>query len=404
MALHWDPTYVLQLWTDGRCVGHAPSKGRKCRMPIPYDNVKRLLVELAEQQPDADLLEPKLKCLAHYGLCIRFHQYQIDDMVRKWSAMLRAAYPPRPLVQSSRHSATSRTSTRTSSTIVSSRSSSPVISTSISLNDRIVAPRLQDTSRAAQRRLDSLRYISPPASPSPSISRVSTSDISTIRLSRSSTTQSTIAPRVQPSTLPAPRHRAPSPPTTPEVPSTPVVTQSSAVDTTPTIPSPPTTPTTQSPATTRRCASKHVRRLPLDEECPICYDDVPLSECNASELVWCRSGCGRTVHKSCFDVWRAERGSTQPLVCMVCRASWAEECDCCTISHVCRREVSGNCSVCQEDLKEDDGEHALSWCKAGCGRSVHQDCFESWRKECVGSGRAATCTDCRTVWVDECEC
>jgi hypothetical protein len=88
---------------------------------------------------------------------------------------------------------------------------------------------------------------------------------------------------------------------------------------------------------------------------------------------------------------------------MVCRGVWDDDCECeCEsgVSHVRRRSVEGDCSVCREDLKE--GETV--WCKAGCGKSVHEKCFEGWRREREGRGREATCTDCRAVWVDECAC
>ncbi|KAH8723779.1 hypothetical protein GQ44DRAFT_619687, partial [Phaeosphaeriaceae sp. PMI808] len=93
----WSPEDVLQLCDDGRCVGYAPSKRRKCMMRISYGNemeCQYLISEMAEEQPNADLLEPKLRRLAQHGLCVQFHQNQVDDMVRKWSLRIRTAYPP----------------------------------------------------------------------------------------------------------------------------------------------------------------------------------------------------------------------------------------------------------------------------------------------------------------------
>jgi hypothetical protein len=85
------------------------------------------------------------------------------------------------------------------------------------------------------------------------------------------------------------------------------------------------TPTTTQP---RHCTRNHVRRLPLNGICPICHEDELLSACDASKLVWCRSGCGRTIHKECMLGWIAQCGINRRQVnCPVCRGGW-DECDC----------------------------------------------------------------------------
>jgi hypothetical protein len=91
----WDPESVLKLSLDGRCVGFAPSKRRKCRMPIPHNayRVETLLNDLAAQHPDPEELRPKLRRLAEHGLCMQFHQYQVDVMVNRWTRSLNEAFP-----------------------------------------------------------------------------------------------------------------------------------------------------------------------------------------------------------------------------------------------------------------------------------------------------------------------
>jgi hypothetical protein len=154
----------------------------------------------------------------------------------------------------------------------------------------------------------------------------------------------------------------------------------------------------------RRCTRTHVRRLPIEDECPICHDEEALlSGCNASELVWCRSGCGRTLHKSCMSAWTAQCSvDRRPPNCAVCRGRWDDKCDCEGCSHVARQPVTGECAVCLEDML--DGEGATAWCKDGCGKSVHKECFDGWKTHCVAAGRDVMCVSCQTAWNDGCAC
>ncbi|XPT04536.1 hypothetical protein M3J09_013612 [Ascochyta lentis] len=112
----WEPQQVLGLHDDGRCVGHAPSMGRKCRNPINKVNLSifdNIVNELSLQPLDAALLRPDLERLARRGLCLRNHQGQVDDMVRKWVQKIKDAVCR--LIPSARRTATdtqSRTDTR----------------------------------------------------------------------------------------------------------------------------------------------------------------------------------------------------------------------------------------------------------------------------------------------------
>ncbi|KAH9862739.1 hypothetical protein J1614_010832 [Plenodomus biglobosus] len=168
-------------------------------------------------------------------------------------------------------------------------------------------------------------------------------------------------------------------------------------------------PTTQS-ALPQFCTRTHVHRRPLDEECPICYDSAQLSTCEPTELVWCRSGCGRSIHKSCFGAWRTQcEKDGRDLTCSICRTDWASDCGCtgCTAVHARRRVVAGACPICQEDIGTSEDQISrdvkaspLTWCDSGCGESVHASCFTFWQAECVENGRGATCVTCRAVWRD----
>lgn len=306
MSQQWSPTEILQLCNDGRCVGYAPSKGRKCQMPIRYDNLKRVnsfVTEIATQEPDAQHLRPKLLRMAQYGLCMRYHQYQVDDMVDKWTSRIRRAFPPvaahhshRNIERSAISSRASSVQTRSTSSVASSVPDHSEIQT---LQETIAA--MQETIRVAQRQLERLQYAP--------LSRVSTDDISTLRLSRSSTIQSVATARSE-----SVRPVAPSPPVRTVQAQPPAMAR--VIEQT-------------SGSVAGRCTRAHVRRLPLDEECAICYDDVPLSRCESSTLVWCKSGCGRSVHRECFEAWETSCAQeSRAATCTHCRTRWEDGCAC----------------------------------------------------------------------------
>jgi hypothetical protein len=432
MAQRWNPKDVLQLCSDGRCVGHAPSKGRKCMMPIRQDNIRQreaISEDLARQQPDAALLSPTLRRLAGHGLCVKFHQDQVDEMVRKWTVRLRTAFP-RGVVE------------HVTPTIVPTRNSRRSTTTEIAASPELdEAQRLRECIAAMQERLDLLQSVPSVENPSPTVSPAS-SAVSSRTVSRSSTPPLTAVSSRTVSNSPTPQS-SPPPQAPSSVPATITVGQPARrrvrnlpnwltspdlqvnrmdAQTRPALPlrGSASTSAAQQPmpptAATRHCSLTHVRRLPYEEECHICCDETPLSACAPPDLVWCRSGCGRTVHKVCFDRWIESQTRSNPLrqpTCTICRTSWGEACDClegCSDVHVRRKRVNGNCSVCQEDLRgrqNGTGEWSmpkLLWCKDGCGGNVHEACFAPWRNACSGEEREATCTLCRAEWVDRCEC
>lgn len=78
-------------------------------------------------------------------------------------------------------------------------------------------------------------------------------------------------------------------------------------------------------------------------------------------------------------------------------------------THVPRREPDLECPICKEAF-ENGSE--MTWCKGGCGRSMHAECVELWRESRMEEWFAEddmeqdlvfTCALCRTEWVD-CEC
>lgn len=74
----------------------------------------------------------------------------------------------------------------------------------------------------------------------------------------------------------------------------------------------------------------------------------------------------------------------------------------CTAVHVAKKPADHPCAFCTIDIQE-DGQEELSWCKAGCGRSVHTACMDEWWANTV-KGWRFKCPDCRAEWAPDCGC
>jgi len=476
----WDPQAVLKLSLDSRCVGWAPSRGRKCRMPIRQDNAHRvemLVVNLATQSPDPERLRPKLQRLAEHGLCVRFHQYQVDEMLDRWIKRMWEAFPRHDRVDGRVDATSERVRQRPGSamgklstahhTAQPSNNVSVFATSEAELAARAEVAALQESLRDAERRIEELTVrragIESMAQLESRLSRLTTSIdpplsssqppnvLSNLRLRRS------FAP-IRP-VLTAASGRETSPTTAgARPPSSDSSSDSSSEASSPVVPHPPymmrrlarhaRRPTaagreplssasssessgevpgqmfseTSSEASsvtvpevspgfttpTPRCARSHARRLPFDDECPICQEGDLLSQYDRSEVVWCESTCGRTLHKTCFEDWRKQcfidhRGFT----CPVCRGDWEERsCEACDLMQVRRQKIEGDCAICCHAMQGDapEGREDLVWCKNSCGQNVHRECFNSWKEHCdAARGKVATCVHCRTSWRRE-EC
>lgn len=86
----WSPAEILDLDPNSSaftCVGHAPSKGRRCRNAIACVNRQegaKILLQMSRLDPHSQRLDDKLSELASRLLCRRWHQNQVADMKRKW--------------------------------------------------------------------------------------------------------------------------------------------------------------------------------------------------------------------------------------------------------------------------------------------------------------------------------
>jgi len=63
-----------------------------------------------------------------------------------------------------------------------------------------------------------------------------------------------------------------------------------------------------------------VEQRSTDNECPVCLDELE----NGIELVYCKSSCGNSIHKLCFEMWDKAQYETR---CVFCRAVWMPNID-----------------------------------------------------------------------------
>jgi hypothetical protein len=59
-----------------------------------------------------------------------------------------------------------------------------------------------------------------------------------------------------------------------------------------------------------------------DDDCPVCYE--AFVETKKEPIIWCRAGCGKSVHKSCFLKWSQSiaKNSNKSVGCVYCRTEW----------------------------------------------------------------------------------
>ena len=55
----------------------------------------------------------------------------------------------------------------------------------------------------------------------------------------------------------------------------------------------------------------------FDDICPICLDDIPN---NNNNVDYCKYGCGKSVHKLCFNILTKNMGTQN---CLFCRSKWS---------------------------------------------------------------------------------
>ena len=64
--------------------------------------------------------------------------------------------------------------------------------------------------------------------------------------------------------------------------------------------------------------------------------------------------------------------------------------------HVRRLEPNEDCAICS-DLLSTKPASDLAWCSSGCGKSVHEACFNKSQASCLNSGKTPTCMLSKSV-------
>eukprot|EP01083_Nonionella_stella_P103312 294905_1 len=66
------------------------------------------------------------------------------------------------------------------------------------------------------------------------------------------------------------------------------------------------------------------RRPIKDEKCCVCYDD--LDEGDISNIVFCKSRCGKNIHSRCMEVWaQTKRENNREITCPHCRTPCGDD-------------------------------------------------------------------------------
>jgi hypothetical protein len=314
----WDAKTVLSIVNLARgtitCVGYAPSRGRRCQNPISEANrtaIIAVLNDLATEYPSTRRMRADLWKIAEMGLCKRNHQNQVDNVVEKWSDSLRhekqrlrnsGINPPQERSRQPsgvENHTSNRGSTFSNHTPSSQASSHNHVELANQIRGLLVRRR-SDIPSSIRREIERIcsaaeRSPSPPlvSSESPDSeswrdsAASSDSEETTANDSSSEETES----RASASTLSSARSSTSLSSSSNFVPSLSTASSSTFVD------------QSSSNRPERRCRLRHVRRRPLAENCAICTDACDTTR--PTTLVWCKTECGRSVHRECFETWQA---------------------------------------------------------------------------------------------------
>ena len=98
----WDPSKTLGIINMASgyecitCIGHAPSKRRRCQNPIRKDNkefIMQTLSDIAYLRPDSPAVLSRLREIVGPALCVRYHQNQADTVIASWQSTLQQLKP-----------------------------------------------------------------------------------------------------------------------------------------------------------------------------------------------------------------------------------------------------------------------------------------------------------------------
>lgn len=435
---YWSPVKVLGIEDHSTCVGHAPSKGRKCQNPIKAANRQwglKILSTMSGHDPSTTNMKPYLEELAPTILCQRNHQGQAGVMIDRWLSSIarlqirlsdlvledsitesrlpsrRRTHADAPIINEPQMFATSTiepTASDTTSTTTTARTpTSQIVSQTrhIAIAARPIAPlRVRPRQFSARTSVGSTPPADPqnlqPGNPPPqvqdAVDRFETSTDSealpiqetlptpetTVALGSETLREAVVEARVAFETASEHASEQPAPVLTPESDPEPApepaIEQESANRT--------TSPVPIADPSTEEQDHHEVSPLPNLDECSICYESLPAN-------VGVSSHCGHSFHAGCINTWFNVPGSpARARACPYCRSHWR------------RQDVEGICSICQDALHDDtepdaDASGRLVWCKSSCGHNFHLGCMHSWLAVSDMNQNSGTCPDCRAEWV-----
>jgi hypothetical protein len=261
---------------DFTCIGFAPSQKRRCRNPIAAHNQKaarEILNQLSRMHPldVSDTETSKLKTAVRYALCRRYHQDQVDEVVREWKEILRAEATRQPgwrRVESSEERVASRNHRRLPS------HDGPVMGPLLTFPSTSSSTRSRSGSQQPRQRNSRHNGVND------RLSHV-IDDMEDVRTMTYLT-----------ETIHEPRRQAPSAPASVEEEEQQLPVRAPELQ----------QQSVSKPARQQTCSVTHMLRRSVDEDCIICT--MPMVNCLLSELVWCKKSCGRSMHKDCFKTMR----------------------------------------------------------------------------------------------------
>ena len=344
----WNAFHTLQVdpVKEHHCIGYAPSQGRRCRNPIKRDNTTlafKLLNDLGSMDPTSSQTETKLDRLASACLCVRNHQDQKMDFVKKWKSImlsleLEERTPSARTVQTvetqiQRMEDVQTAQPRHIANLEPARPRESGYPASIQMPNRsnvVTRPtthnRVGDrlTSEYIRRAIQSIEIpstVEAPishterqprmVSPSHSINRrrvASGTGLRDVAMSSPTSPQTDDRTRIAAAagSTQLDRHETARNDTISE--SIPV----EAISGMPTMP------------TSRPCSEIHAARKPLTEHCDICYVQMTTTDA----LVYCKAECGYNFHIACLRDWLARQAlENRRPTCPYCRAPWTAPCE-----------------------------------------------------------------------------
>jgi hypothetical protein len=298
----WDPYTTLQLFNEdsrsSTCIGWAPSQRRRCRNPTNascrYD-AALLLEEISEIEPNFDLLKSKLRLLARYCMCKRWHTNtdQVEGVLSDWKYLIKAEQR-RLYSKSISKIQPSSSRVRPSQSQNRKYNSKPSITTYHQTSASSASYRRRDSTisrlikieealklaKSSQR--NSLDHIDDGSEEESEDSEDSDDDLVSVISAEHEA-----------------EHEAeqdnPLPTVTSSASNTEVLSVALATNLGPLLTNVPVL--TNAPVIP--CQGHHVARRQLSEECLICKESC--NDTILSDLTWCKSRCGYSLHKTCYN-------------------------------------------------------------------------------------------------------